>query len=356
MTEGSAWLSDDPAINPRFYNWNVAYAHYCDGGSFAGNRSAPVEVPAGPMAPNWCHNRTAGGTCPPASHPGFTLFFRGARVFDAMVANITAPISAGGKGMGGAKEAILAGCSAGGLGVYLHCDAFAGLLTARGSAAGAGAATTRTSCLADAGYFANINSSFADLAVITPRPVAGPENSLIKYEYGWIFTEMAVGNGRPGGVVSGCLSALGRSSPLCFFPEHNLAYTKTPLYMLQSGYDQWHTRNIWFATVKGQVRCTPAAAAKQACGLEPGWIPCVQDVTACNATQRPYVDKKHTAFVARLAPMLDPSTPHGGYVYSHSGHCASGGDVNGTSQARIADWYDGTQLFDSKHVDPPYGT
>ena len=35
-TEGNAWLSADPTINPRFYNWNVAYAHYCDGGSFAG--------------------------------------------------------------------------------------------------------------------------------------------------------------------------------------------------------------------------------------------------------------------------------------------------------------------------------
>ena len=279
-----------------------------------------------------------------------------------MIANITAPRSAGGKGMGGAKEAILAGCSAGGLGVYLHCDAFAGLLAggleyhATGGDGTAVTTPTRAVCLADAGYFANINSSFADMAGFAPHPIVNPEHSLIEYEYGWIFTEMAVGHGRSGGVASGCLGALGRNSSLCFFPEHNLAYIKTPLYMLQSGYDQWHTRNIWFATVKGQVTCTPAAAAQQVCGIEPGWGPCVQDVSTCNVTQKPYVIEKHAEFVARLAPMLDPAIPHGGYVYSHSGHCASGGDVNGTSQARIADWYDGTHLFDSKHVDPPVFT
>ena len=31
-------LSDDPKINPDFYNWNMVYVIYCDGASFAGNR------------------------------------------------------------------------------------------------------------------------------------------------------------------------------------------------------------------------------------------------------------------------------------------------------------------------------
>ena len=30
-------LSADQTINPNFYNWNLAYAMYCDGASFAGN-------------------------------------------------------------------------------------------------------------------------------------------------------------------------------------------------------------------------------------------------------------------------------------------------------------------------------
>lgn len=32
------FLSDDPDVNPDFYNWNVVFVIYCDGGSFAGNR------------------------------------------------------------------------------------------------------------------------------------------------------------------------------------------------------------------------------------------------------------------------------------------------------------------------------
>ena len=34
----------DPKVNPDFYNWNVAYLGYCDGGSYAGTVSAPVVV------------------------------------------------------------------------------------------------------------------------------------------------------------------------------------------------------------------------------------------------------------------------------------------------------------------------
>ena len=31
------FLSDDPAVNPDFHNWNMVYVIYCDGSSFAGN-------------------------------------------------------------------------------------------------------------------------------------------------------------------------------------------------------------------------------------------------------------------------------------------------------------------------------
>jgi len=138
---------------------------------------------------------------------------------------------------------------------------------------------------------------------------------------------MAVSNGMIG-ANQHCLTALGRDNPLCFFPEHNLAFTRTPLFMLQCGYDQWHSRNIWFSVVSGQFECTPARRQKQACLLKPGcWTPCIQDVSACNASELVLVQEKHAEFVKKLAPMLDPKTPHGGYVYSHSGHCASGGNV-----------------------------
>lgn len=31
-------FSDKPAVNPDFYNWNVVFMMYCDGGSFAGDK------------------------------------------------------------------------------------------------------------------------------------------------------------------------------------------------------------------------------------------------------------------------------------------------------------------------------
>ena len=37
-TEIFGIFSDDPAVNPDFYNWNGVFLLYCDGGSFAGDR------------------------------------------------------------------------------------------------------------------------------------------------------------------------------------------------------------------------------------------------------------------------------------------------------------------------------
>ena len=63
------WLRNvmlfDFAIDPRFWNWNIAYAKYCDGASFSGNRSEPIDA-----------NSTL-------------LYFRGARILKAIVANVT---------------------------------------------------------------------------------------------------------------------------------------------------------------------------------------------------------------------------------------------------------------------------
>lgn len=302
--QGGATLSPDPTVNPRFYNWNVAYAHYCDGASFSGNRSEAVDV------------------------NGTQLYFRGARIFEAIVSNITAPVSQGGKGMAGAQQAILSGCSAGGLAVYLHCDAFAGMLP-----------QTAVKCVADAGYFANIPSMFGQ------PPVPNPRNSIIEYEYTWVFTQQQSNNSLIG-VNQRCLAAIGRWNPLCFFPEYNLKYTTTPLFVLNSGYDSWQTNFIWFTPDGGKPT------------FDSQWMKCAQYIKTCNETQLQLMGKFHSQFVAKLAPMTDPATPHGGFVESCMSHCQSGGVVpsgaydNRTSLQAIADWYDGKFL--AKAIDAPY--
>ncbi|KAL6980024.1 Pectin acetylesterase 8, partial [Sarracenia purpurea var. burkii] len=110
----SGILSNLQKFNPDFYNWNRIKVRYCDGASFTGN----VE----------------------AVNPATKLYFRGARVFLAVIEDLLA------KGMKNAENAVLSGCSAGGLTSILHCDRFRALLPME----------TKVKCFSDAGYFINV--------------------------------------------------------------------------------------------------------------------------------------------------------------------------------------------------------
>nr|GEU97122.1 pectin acetylesterase 8-like [Tanacetum cinerariifolium] len=114
----SGILHNQPQYNPDFYNWNRIKVRYCDGASFTGD----VEK----------------------VNPKTNLHFRGARIFRAVVEELLE------KGMIFADNAILSGCSAGGLTSILHCDDFKALLPA----------SARVKCLADAGYFINTRDLF----------------------------------------------------------------------------------------------------------------------------------------------------------------------------------------------------
>ena len=107
-------------------NWSKASVLYCDGGSFSGNRDAAV---------------VAAGTGSPAALVNRTLFFRGQRNLDAVIAEMKS------RGMDKAHTAVLGGCSAGGLGAIVQCDHFAAQLPG-----------VRTRCIGDAGVFLDATS------------------------------------------------------------------------------------------------------------------------------------------------------------------------------------------------------
>ncbi|XP_022737900.1 pectin acetylesterase 8-like isoform X2 [Durio zibethinus] len=109
----SGVLNNKHQFNPDFYNWNRVKVRYCDGSSFTGDVAAV--------------------------NPVTNLHFRGARVWLAVMEDLL------GKGMRSAENAVLSGCSAGGLASILHCDSFQALLTMG----------TKVKCLSDAGYFIN---------------------------------------------------------------------------------------------------------------------------------------------------------------------------------------------------------
>ena len=98
-------MSNDPSINPSLYNWNVVFVKTCDGGSWTGNRSDPVDV---------------GGT---------TLYYRGRAILDAVVdALLSSPFPAASglrRSITDATDVVIGGGSAGALGVYLNVEHYA---------------------------------------------------------------------------------------------------------------------------------------------------------------------------------------------------------------------------------------
>ncbi|KAL6142463.1 hypothetical protein ACLB2K_060743 [Fragaria x ananassa] len=102
-------LSNKAEENPDFFNWNRVKLRYCDGASFSGDSE----------------NKAA------------QLQFRGQRIWLSAMEDLMS------KGMRYANQALLSGCSAGGLASILHCDEFRGFFSTR----------TKVKCLSDAGLF-----------------------------------------------------------------------------------------------------------------------------------------------------------------------------------------------------------
>ena len=84
-------LSLNASVNPDWYDANAVFVGYCDGGSFAGHRDAPL--PAGPN--------------------GTLLYLRGRLILDALLEDLRPR-------MAGALDVVIKGCSAGGLATYIH--------------------------------------------------------------------------------------------------------------------------------------------------------------------------------------------------------------------------------------------
>ncbi|KAJ4842679.1 hypothetical protein Tsubulata_014901 [Turnera subulata] len=106
----SGILSRYPTQNPEFFNWNKVKIRYCDGASLAGHPESEFKN-------------------------GTKLYFRGQRIWEVLMEELLS------LGMSNAKQALLSGCSAGGLATLIHCDNFRDLLPKD--------ATVK--CLADAG-------------------------------------------------------------------------------------------------------------------------------------------------------------------------------------------------------------
>ncbi|KAJ9134920.1 hypothetical protein P3X46_032160 [Hevea brasiliensis] len=243
----SGILGSKQAANPDFYNWNRIKIKYCDGSSFTGD----VE----------------------AVDPKTQLYFRGERVWQAVIDDLLA------KGMKNAQNAILSGCSAGGLAAILHCDKFKSLLPA----------TARVKCVSDAGYF------------IHGKDVAGGFE--IENFFGGIV-------GLHGSVKSLPPSCTSKNKPeLCFFPQYVTQTMQTPLFVINSGYDFWQLKNIM----------APSAADPKG-----AWKSCKLDLTKCSADQLKTVQDYRLQFLSALNTGAGSNPSNGYFIDSCYAHCQSG--------------------------------
>ncbi|XP_040994724.1 pectin acetylesterase 12-like isoform X1 [Juglans microcarpa x Juglans regia] len=198
-------LSNKAEENPDFFNWNRVKLRYCDGASFAGDGE----------------NKAA------------QLQFRGQRIWLAAMEELLS------KGMHSANQALLSGCSAGGLASILHCDEFRGLFPK----------ATKVKCLSDAGMFLDV----AD--------VSGGHT--LRNFFGGVVGLQGVRNNLP----QICTDNLDPTS--CFFPQNLIGNTKTPLFILNTAYDSWQVQSslappsadpsgYWHDCRLNHEKCTPA--------------------------------------------------------------------------------------------------
>ncbi|CAN6300202.1 unnamed protein product [Urochloa humidicola] len=180
----SGILSNNPAMNPDFYNWNRVKLRYCDGGSFSGDSEY--------------------------RNGSSVLYFRGQRIWDAIITDLLQ------KGLAKAENVLLSGCSAGGLATFFHCDSLKERL---------GGATT-VKCLSDAGFFLDLSD------------ISG-NNSIRKF-----FSSLVSLQGAQKNLNKDCQNSTDYPY-LCFFPQYVLPDIRTPYFILNSAYDVYQFHHIF---------------------------------------------------------------------------------------------------------------
>jgi O-palmitoleoyl-L-serine hydrolase len=247
-------LSNNLTYNPDFASFNKVYIRYCDGASYSGDLTDPLVV---------------GET---------TLYMRGRRIVDAVVDDLLMNHD-----LLQASSVLVSGCSAGGLAAYLHCDYIAGRLAPW---------MIPVRCAPDGGYF-------TDLLAISGTYV-------LRNEYQYVY---AMQNAS-GGVNADCVAASSGAEWQCFMPQYTLPFIRTPVFVINSGYDSWQTSNVWF----------PAGPWGEQPDAE--WAPCAGDLTKCTPTQLAIVQQYHRETLAALEGATDPNALSvGAWIDSCFEHC-----------------------------------
>ncbi|EAZ14457.1 hypothetical protein OsJ_04378 [Oryza sativa Japonica Group] len=286
-------LSNDQQLNSDFYNWNRVFIRYCDGASFSGDGEAQDQ-------------------------DGSTLHFRGLRIWEAVINELM------GKGLATAKQAILSGCSAGGLAALLHCNDFYARFSKEVSA----------KCLPDAGFFLDIASFCSSEDLSGERHMWSVFNGTVHLQN---VTQV---------LSKDCLAK--KDPTECFFPAELVKSITAPTLILNSAYDSWQIQN---------------ALAPD--GSFPGqsWSSCKTDIRNCSSTQIQVFNGFRNKFVDDIEVVKDKKD-WGLFIDSCFTHCQTPFDISWNSQASpvlgnkivaeaIGDWYF-ERSYEVKEIDCEY--
>ncbi|KAL9268304.1 Pectin acetylesterase 12-like protein [Drosera capensis] len=236
-------LSNKAEDNPDFFNWNRVKIRYCDGASFAGEGQDEAS----------------------------NMYFRGQRIWSAAMEELMAI------GMRKANQALLSGCSAGGLASILHCDEFRGLFPK----------STKVKCLADAGLF------------LDAVDVSGG-HTLRRFFQG-VVTYQSVAKNLP----ASCINHM--DPTLCFFPQNFIAHIQTPLFILNAVYDSW------------QVQASLAPPVADPHNL---WRDCKLNHARCSPSQIGFLQRFRNQMI-NVVEGFETSRPNGLFLNSCFAHCQS---------------------------------
>ncbi|XP_062003059.1 pectin acetylesterase 6-like isoform X3 [Rosa rugosa] len=236
-------LSNKPEENPDFFNWNRVKLRYCDGASFAGD----------------------------SQNEASQLNFRGQKIWLVAMEELMS------KGMQNANQALLSGCSAGGLASILHCDEFRDLFPT----------STTVKCLSDAGMF------------LDAIDVSGGHT--LRNLYAGVVSLQEVQKNLP----KTCINHLDPTS--CFFPQNLVANVKTPMFLLNAAYDAW------------QLQASLAPPSADPNGL---WNECKSNRANCNLSQIQFLQDFRNQMLSAVKD-FSMSRENGLFINSCFAHCQS---------------------------------
>ncbi|KAH3757913.1 Pectinacetylesterase family protein [Pelomyxa schiedti] len=303
--ESSVWvgghMSDDPNINPDFYDWNFVFLPYCDGASFAGYKANPV------------------------IYNDVKLYFRGQVIIDEIIRHLTRDY-----GFGSAENVLLTGCSAGGLSTYLHADYIGTKLPS---------SVVKYRSMPEGGFFLD-HTNLDGVAVYGEQ-----------MEYVFNMQNCTAG------VDQDCIAAFPGEEWRCIFAANNYAYTSTPTFIINSAVDSWQMACILLSSPM-----PPESPYNGYCGTYADWTDCQNDLQKCNISQIEVMNQYSDTFTSTMKSISTfNKAGNGAFVESCYSHCIEDDDTiyttlsidKTTLQEAVSSWWASSSAPASAHIYSP---